>query len=266
MLKRPARMTASVAALLTATTAFAEPTIEELDMRMRAMENTMQSILELLQEQQATGTSPAAASSNDTAEAPAAVPAGYQMGGLYLDVFTRVFADNNEYVGMLYDPKKLPNGPVGVPAGSALIKAPNSFDYGAFGEESALSGFRQADALVGVQWSGVLQIEEDGEHTFLVQIKKNGRSSATTCRSVLRVSDKVVADALADYSGGGEQVDMAQSTQTLAKGIYDFSLWTNCQLQKDARGFDSIVTTVGLAAPGDRAPKPIPPERFGVQP
>lgn len=264
MLNRPVRLTASIAVMLTATTAFAEPTIEELDMRMRAMENTMQSILELLQDQQATETSPAAAPASETVQVPAAVPAGYQMGALYLDVFTRKFS-GQEYGLMEYDPSKLPDGPEGVPAGSAIIAAPVTFEYGSFGEEAALNGFRKADALVGVQWFGTLFVKNAGAHTFALNLKREEARGAATCRSVLRVSDKVVADVMAEYNGPGEQIDTAQSTQTLETGAYNFSLWTNC-LRTREEGFDIISTTISLAAPGDRAPKPISPEQFGVQP
>ncbi|WP_146038019.1 hypothetical protein [Tabrizicola aquatica] len=264
MLNRPARLTASIAAMLTATTAMAEPTIEELDMRMRAMENTMQSILELLQEQQATGTSPAVAPSNDSAEAPAAVPAGYQMGALYLDVFTRTFS-NNEYTDMFYNPGKLPDGPMGVPSGSAISKVGGAFSFGAFSEEATLSQFSKADALVGVQWSGVIEIEEEGPHTISIQLKK-GSKSVGSCRSVLRLSGKIIADAKGDYRGDNdEQIDVAQTTQDLTTGLYDFSLWTTCVNNRE-NAMQVVSTEVSIAAPGDRAPKPISPERFGVQP
>lgn len=263
MLKRTVRLTASVAAMLAATTAIAEPTIEELDVRMRAMENNMQSILELLQAQQGIGTSPAAAPSNKTTEAPAAVPAGYQMGAIYLDVFTRKFADI-EYNQMGSNPDKLPEGPQGVPSGSALIAAPADFKYGSFSEEASLAGFRKADALVGVQWFGTFFVNQRGDHTFALNLKREEQPGAATCRSVLRVSGKVVADVLARYNSSNEQVDTAQSTQTLDVGAYDFSLWTNCMRTRE-QGFDIISTTISLAAPGDRAPKPIPPEQFGVQ-
>jgi hypothetical protein len=146
---------------MTATTAFAEPTIEELDMRMRAMENTMQSILELLQEQQASNGALSSAPTDANEDVVAATPVGYQMGALYLDVFTTRVSED-QVKKMRYDPSLLPDGPVGVPSGSALINAAEAFAYGAFTNEAALSSFADADALVSVQWFGSLEITEAG--------------------------------------------------------------------------------------------------------
>jgi len=245
----------------------AQTTIEDLDQRVRGLETGMQAILEILQSQQGSADTTTAATSTTAEETPAPAPAGYQMGGLYLDVFTRAFTDD-ERDNFWYSPEKLPNGPQGVPAGSSLIKAPTSFAYAAFAKEAATSSFRQAKAVIGVQWSGILVVEKAGTHTFAVQIKKRQNNvGVTSCRSTLRINDKIVADALSNYRSNGskEQIDNVQSAQELTAGIYDFSLWTNCNLRKED-GFDDVVTSVSLAAPGDRAPKPIPPERFGVQP
>lgn len=263
MLKRTTRLTASVAALLTASTAFAEPTIEELDMRMRAMENTMQSILELLQEQQSANAAPTATPAPEGTEMPV-VPAGYQMGAIYLDVFTKPITDDELYQ-LRADPAKLPSGPNGVPSGSVLIKPTGSFSYGAFTKEASLAPFADADALVSVQWFGVLEIKAAGEHTIAIQLKK-GNDDVGTCRSVLRLSGTVVADAKGNYGfTSREQVDVAQSTQELSPGLYDFSLWTTCAGSRD-NALKVVTTEISVAAPGDRAPKPISPDRFGVQP
>lgn len=243
--------------------AAAEPTIAELDQRIRALEASVQTLTQLLQAQQA---APAASvASTESSGATAATPSAYQMGALYLDVFTQKFS-RDEYRSMRNDPAKLPNGPKGVPNGSAIIAAPEEFSYGGFSAESSLAGFQKADALVSVQWSGSFFVDQPGDHTFSLNLKKQANFGVFGCRSVLRVSDEVVADVMGYYGGNGkEQIDTAQSTKTLTSGVYNFSLWTSC-LREDDRAFDLIATTISLAAPGDRAPKPIPPERFGVQP
>ena len=267
MPKRTTRIVLALAALLTATTAVAGPTVEELDQRMRAMEGTMQSILELLQAQQTAGGAPTSAPAAAAADAPTTAPAGYQMGALYLDVYTKTF-QKSEYSAMRNDPSALPNGPQGVPVGSVLIKPPANFGYGAFLKEQELASYRTVAANLSVQWSGVLLIQKAGEYNFSVQLKKTGNAGAYTCRSVLRISDKIVADAKGNYHGNlwHDQVDVAQSTQALTEGVYEFSLWNTCLRDNDDDVFDRISTSIMVAAPGYRAPKPISPEQFGVQP
>jgi len=265
MLKRSILLATSLAALLAGTTAIAQtPTNEELDLRMRAMESTMQTMLELLQAQQGAVATTAGATTTAAEETPAPAPAGYQMGGLYLDVFTRTFS-KDAYGDMYFDPSKLPDGPNGVPVGSVLIKSPDTYRWGAFVKEAALAGFKDADALVGVQWSGVLEVLKAGPHTISIQLKK-GNKSVGSCRAVLRLSSKIVADAKGTYKGNNdEQIDVAQSTQELTPGLYDFSIWTTCVGDRD-NSLEVVSTDLRMAAPGDRAPKPIALERFGVQP
>lgn len=264
MIARPARLAASVAALLNATTAFAEPTVQELDTRMRAMENTMLSILELLQAQQAAGGAPTNTPTAAATEVPTAAPAGYQMGGIYLDVFPISFSGGSHSSNYV-DPAKLPDGPSGVPSGSVIIKSPDTFRWGDFVQEAELSGFKNADALIGVQWSGVIEIQETGPHTISLQLNK-GSERAGSCRSVLRLSGKIIADAKGTYEESrAAQVDVAQSTQELEAGLYEFSLWTTCAGNRE-NSLKIITSDINMAAPGDRAPKPIPPDRFGVQP
>jgi len=257
-------VSAAVVGLQCGVPAHAEPTIAELDQRVRALENTVQTMLELLEAQQNGAVSAVAAPAASSEAASPAVPAGYQMGALYLDVFTMKFSRDEE-IAMRGTPVKLPDGPQGVPVGSANVKTPGSFDYGAFVAEPSLAGFKNADAIVGVQWSGFLEIRNPGPHVFSLQLKKE-QGRLQSCRSVLRVAGKVVADSLGDYNEGyDEQVDVDQSTEELTTGLYEFSLWTTCS-RYPTDAFAIVSTSLAMAAPGDRAPKPISPEQFGVQP
>lgn len=268
MLNRPARMTATLAAMLTATTAFAEPTIEELDTRMRAMENTMQSILELLQEQQAANQVPTAGTPDASPIASSATA-----GGLYMDVFVRAISreEKNAIDACCSpDPSNMPDGPKGVADASVIVQVPVQFDYGAFLDQPALAHVRSAKGLVGVQWSGYLNIQEPGDYTFSLAMNRAKGSGLPACRSTLRLEGKVITDVAVFYSGWGsggasnERSDVDQAKEPLAKGLYSFSLWTNCLRYEDS-GFKLLATELKMAGPRDRSLGPIPPEMFQTE-
>lgn len=240
----------------------AEPTNAELDQRLRAVEGNIQTILELLKAQQTSTSDGGTATTSDIGAAPEVLSAGYQMGALYLDVFT----GEKQNEGMRYDPSKIPATPKGLPAGSSVIQANSSFGYSDFLKESSLAGLGKADALVSIRWSGVLLVTTSGDHTFSIQLKKDENTRVESCRSVLQVNNELVVDTLGDYPWSREQIDTAQGAEALAPGYYDISISIACyrdRMSQEAYGGVSVALT--LAAPGDRAPKPIPPERFGIR-
>lgn len=258
-------VSAAVVSLQCGVPAHAEPTIAELDQRVRALENTVQTMLELLEAQQNGAVSAVAAPAASSEAASPAVPAGYQMGALYLDVFTAEVS-KSERETMYRDPAMLPDGPNGAPVGSAIVELGVSFDYGALLKQPELAGFSKADALLGLSWAGFLQVTEAGPHTISVQLKRTEGNFGGSCRSVLRMSGKVVADALGRYPTTAEKVEVAQTVQQLEPGMYEISLWTTCAVTYQDTALESVSTSLAVAAPGDRAPKSIPVERFGVQP
>jgi hypothetical protein len=245
--------------------AVAEPTIAELDQRVRALESTVQTMLELLEAQQNAGVSTVATPAASSEAASSSVPAGYQMGALYLDVFTAEVS-KSERETMYRDPAMLPDGPNGAPVGSVIVEPGVSFDYGELLKQPELAGFSKADALLGLSWAGFLQVTEAGPHTISVQLKRTEGNFGGSCRSVLRMSGKVVADALGRYPTTAEKVEVAQTVQQLEPGMYEISLWTTCAVTYQDTALERVSTSLAVAAPGDRAPKSIPVERFGVQP
>lgn len=242
--------------------ALAEPTNAELDQRVRALEEAVETLTQLLQAQQAGAK--ADGGSTETGDTASATPLGYQMGAVFLDVYVLPMSSQDDDL-FRDDPGHLPNSPVGVPSGSAMIKASDGFRFGDFRKDPTLAPYANATGLTQVRWSGSILIQEDGPHTFLMQLKrdKGNRLNQGTCRTTLRVADKTIIDIKAKYRTYDDQVDAGQSTEELVAGMYDFSIWQNCW---SPGSYDQNSLVLSVAAPGDRSPKPIPPERFGVQP
>jgi hypothetical protein len=256
-------LSASCVALCFSLPVQAEPTVAELDQRVRALEEAVQTLTQLLQAQQ--GGASATGAPSETGQNAAVIPAGYQMGALYLDVFT-LESSKSDLEAMYRDPSKLPLGPTGSPVGSALVEPGSGFDYGALLQHPELEGFANADALLGLSWTGFLEVSEGGPHTISLQLKRTEGNFGGSCRSVLRMSGKVVADALGRYPTTAEKLDVSQTEQNLEPGMYEISLWTTCAVTYRNEALGRVSTSLLVSGPGDRAPKQIAPERFGVQP
>lgn len=250
MLNRPARLTASLAAMLTATAAFAEPTIEELDMRMRAMENTMQSILELLQEQQAT---------TGAATAEAAAPTPERFSGLMLGICP---------MNLTRD-EKVPNDCEGLPAATVRVSATNQYAFDDAMNVGALAPFAKVgdDQALALVWTGQILIEKAGKHYFQVNLQTTGKTAGAVrggCYSKVVLNGQDIARAAGGISWTGDKPNYTdQGEINLEPGYYDFSVVMACtfDLHVDFH-LRQMSSTVSFAEPGGSSLGPIPEDRL----
>lgn len=244
--------------LLTAHAAIAQSSeVEALKRRMSDVETKLDAIYDLLQKQNAPSLRvkpvPSASSSASASDAPA----GY-VPGMYLDVFA------SGLVSRTYD--DLPGEPAGFPSGSVTIEPRNAFAYGALLEEGSLKNFAStSNSLVGVRFSGKLRIGSVGPHSFQIAVN-NTSQGWQFCISTISLSGQKIAEVklIHGYSANSQEV------KSLSSGLYDYSIFIVC---KDPNGgsngsavrFRSIAVAVLMAEPGDRAPKPIPTDRFFIK-
>jgi hypothetical protein len=247
------------AAIASGASAQPAPTTQDLDRRMRTMEQNMETILRLLQSQQ--GGQPAIGAT--APQVAPSLPAPRVRGGvLNLDVFARPVSDQDRSI-QGNDPARLPNGPNGIPSGTTLISAPAKFLYADFVGQSALSRFQSFQGNLGLSWNGVIQITDEGQHTFELEIAQD-QTQLSTCRGVLRVNNEIVVDTQYQVRGWNDSATQ-QGGRRLSPGVYAFSIWLICsRFQTGSDSFRTITSTVTMAGPRDRAALPIPPARFGV--
>jgi len=243
----------------------AQPTVEDLDQRLRAVEGNLQEILMLLKGQQEA--EPAAA---QEAQAPV-VPTGYQWGALFLDVFSSPMSDQD--VRNIWNAREnVPDAPSNAPLESILVQVPSAFKWGALLDDAKTAKYAKSEGNLRIQWSGVFHAIKDGEHTFVANLsRESGREGPAACRGIVKLNEKPVLDirvyAAQDQSGAYEYAAFNVNEQgkvSLAPGVYDFSFFLTC-LGNNEEAMKNTVATLRLIEPGDRAPKPIPPERFGIR-
>jgi hypothetical protein len=243
--------------------AVAEPTNAELDLRLRAVENTLQTILELLQEEQTAASAVAEAQTGGIEETADTMPVGYRSGAMYIDVLSAPMT--NDDVFRIVRGAPLPENPPSAPMASVIVPAPSSFDWGFVQTHDETSSFASAEGNLQVQWSGMLQVTSEGDHVFMVKLgRAEGGQGPEACRSVLRLNQKKMVDA-SWFGSEWRSFDVnAQGKEALAPGAYEFNLFLTC-IGNRADAFKNTKVAVLLKAPNDRAPKPIPPERFGIR-
>ncbi|WP_146038018.1 hypothetical protein [Tabrizicola aquatica] len=252
--------------------AVAEPTNAELDQRLRAVEGNISAILELLKAQQATTSSDALAA--------AAPETGYSWGGLYLDVFLLPLSEQE--LSLIYEAKQdIPSAPQNSPVASTTVKAPTSFKWGALSQQAELSRYVQSENSLQVRWSGVFNVINDGKHTFVLNLFRNGGEfGPAMCRSVLAISEEPVLDIEARPKGAVDftrtvripgrpteylPFDVSKQTDVdLVQGVYDISIFLTCFGNRED-AMKGTQVELRLLEPGDRAPKAISPERFGIR-
>lgn len=121
----------------------------------------------------------------------------------------------------------------------------------------------------------------EGKHTFLLNLfRDGGEFGPAMCRSVLTMSEEPVLDAEARPKGAVDftrtvripgkpteylPFDISKQTDVdLVQGVYDISIFLTCFGNRED-AMKGTQVELRLLEPGDRAPKPIPPERFGIR-
>ena len=229
------------------------PTNQELDQRLRGVEQNVQTILDLLRQQQGASQSTSASQ----AGAPA-LRAGMTLGVCPLQ------------------PKQgggLPDNCTGMPALSAHVPAPEEFSFeDAFkNAEMAQFGRLGYGGMLGMQWSGVLRVTQSGKHTFQANIHFSGQTAGATdggCRAVLRLNDKTVVHAAGNFSWTGSKPNSytEQASENLSPGFYKISVFVSCVFDRNPEyHIRQVGARITLAEPGDTALKPLPVDRIGVR-
>lgn len=244
--------------------AIAEPTNAELDQRLRAVEGNIQTILELLKAQQANPAAEDPANTKAAADA-AGAPSGYQWGVLFMDVFSNPVSRDE---GNALFKQGGPSAPSNAPLASVSDKPPSIFAGKQVMAYPETARFDEVDGNLQIQWSGVFEAKNSGEHIFFLDLMKNQPrplQGPSICRSVLRSNDEIIVDLSFTYGPGYE--DFASSKQGaigLAPGVYDFSVFLTCWGGRDAF-IEAVEAGVRLMEPGERSPKPISPDRLGIR-
>lgn len=124
----------------------------------------------------------------------------------------------------------------------------------------------RAQANVQVHWNGVLRIDAQGQHAFVLELSKAEGFGIGNCRGVLRLNDQIVIDNGINFRfrGPNVQSSLIQGARNLAPGAYDFSLFVTC-VRDNNDAFGLVTASLAMAGPGDRVPRPIAADRLGVR-
>lgn len=241
---------------------------EDINQRVDRIEQKLNALIDLLERQQAPQ-SPAAssaepaeseydggASSNETASS-------FRPGVLNLDLYANTLARDQQRK-MNFDASEMPDGPLNAPAGSAVVNVSTSFAYDAFIKIQNLSRFKNADALVSIAWTGQVSIPDSGDYVFQSELSKDRGYGVGSCKTVLRLNGQKITQAKFDASDGQSTSNVEQGKISLAKGLYDFSVWLSCVRYSSNDNLDQTSVFVSVVEPGARAPKPIPAEWLGI--
>lgn len=234
--------------------------IDELANRVTGIETKLDALLELLQKQSSGNTSgsqtspvssQASVTTPQTTTNTASTPSGLRPG-VNLDIYT--IALNRD--------ERLPASPVGVPAGSLIIKGEQPFNLAAF---NGMDGLRQyanpSGKSIGQLYTGYVNFEVTGEYVFQASIKKsrNVYIGPDICSTSVLVDGHLIANVVMRVDRG--QSEAENGVANLEKGLHQVSLWSIC----DSRGYDSLLTAqVAVKGPSDRAPKIIDASQFLV--
>jgi len=243
---------------------FAEPTNAELDQRLRAVEGTIATILELLKQQQGGVAAPVEASAA-TPAGVAPVLAGYQWGRLFMDVFSNPVSRDE---GNALFERGGPSAPSNSPLASIADAPPTVFAAKQMLEYPDTARFDDVDGNLQLQWTGVFEAKAAGEHVFVVDLVKNAPrrlEGPAVCRTVARLNNEAIVDLT--FVHGQSSKDFSSSKQgnvALEPGIYDFALFLTCWGGRDAF-IEATEVSVRFIEPGQRSPAVIPSDRFGIR-
>lgn len=231
---------------------------QDLEKRVDALERKIDAVLELMQQQ---------TNAKSASSAPSAVPAAKQatasnstlerlrMEQLYLDVFTLPSTKKGE----------VPISVDEIAAGSEPVEA-GSFKFGDFTKLDETRGLSSYEGGILQSWNGVLNIEKDGSHTFLLIGKKEQTKLAlyNDCKTALFLNSEEITSISFNTDGFKEKKWTAQGKVPLQKGLYEFDFRLACRENNPATR-DNVEIELRIASPDDRSAKPIPANLFGIK-
>ncbi len=253
---------ASVGLWLATATAFAQPapTNQELDQRLRGLERNMEQMLDLLRRQQGGGQPPAP--SGTASPSQPAVQPGLR-AGLTLDLFTLPLIEQKWANDKRND--DVPTAPTGLAAASSAVGPTNGFSYGAFLSNQTMSRFSGNIASdVGLLWDGLVQVSEQGRHTFQIEMVFAENSLAGRCVTQIQLNNQTVINLAGHNPNDYATTYTSQGAQQLAVGTYQFRVWLACSRWNRSRAVDyrKIQVNIFTAGPNDRAPQPLQTSRI----
>lgn len=199
------------------------------------------------------------AQSPEVAQLPgaAATPAAqtrYRAGFQHLDVYTpkNVEADN------------LPTGPVGVAAASSTTEA-GELKFGAYTNIPETKHLASYEGPILISHSSLYQVETDGDYTFVLSPKVDGRFRAGNidCQAYLSIEGKTIVKVPFRFKGFG-QAWSDQGSARLSKGYYQMDLGVACEMVSTELQ-ERLTVSLAVAEPGNRAAGPIQPERLVIE-
>jgi len=231
----------------------AQPTVEELDVRMRAMETSLQSILDILQAQQGGAGTTAGASTVPADKAPT------RYSGLIVGVCPMDLTRDG----------KVPNACEGLAAATAQVKVPNVYAFDDAMNVAALTNFTKVgdDQALLMAWRGELIVDKAGPHSFQVVLSTTGKTAGAVrggCYAKVVLNGQDIARAAGGISWTGDQPNYTdQGEIELTPGPYDYEVLLACSfnLHVDFH-LRQISAQVAFAEPGDSAFRAIPSEQL----
>ncbi len=239
------------------------PSNQELDQRLRGVEKNIEQMLDLLRRQQ--GGSQAPTSAAPVVPSQPVVQPGIRPG-LTLDLYALpLIEQRHDYTKTQPIVDEVPTAPTGVAAATGMVGPTNSFSYGAFLSNQSMSRFSGNIASdVGLMWDGLIQVTDQGRHTFQVELAFAEQSYTRRCVTEVRLNNQTIANVAGVNPNGGATTYTTQGMQQLAVGTYQFQVWLACSRWDRFRAVDyrKIQVKIFTAGPNDRAPQPLQASRL----
>jgi hypothetical protein len=255
------------AALVIATVPSTAQTVEDLDRRMRVLEENMSRML-LLMEQM--NPQPPAIG-NGGADNVVPIAPRRMSSRLNLSVCPLQVGSD----------RRLPQECQGLAPASARVSAPENFGFAAALRQPAIMDFFNIEdgGVVGIRWEGQIQMEKVGEHSFQISLRLlEGRDnpSRVVCRARLLLGGEEIVQAASEFeTAQTNAIEVHQGKINLEAATYHFEVFVVCfaaadrlrtvLLNADLRPvLERVRVEISFAEPGDRALKPLPTSRLGT--
>jgi hypothetical protein len=198
-------------------------------------------------------------------------------------------ADNQLVSGMqlsvcplsLDNDRRLPDACQGMAPASVQVRPEARLGFDAALKNGTLGPFTKIKegGVIGARWTGVLAVGKNGGHDFQLALAYSGKEYAgkVACRAVLRLAGQDVVRGFAEFvSDQNNPIVVEQGNQSLEPGLYDMEVFLSCFTAFDrlrtvvsnpdmTRYLQGVSMTLSFAEPRDKALKPIPADRIGVQ-
>lgn len=177
--------------------------------------------------------------------------------------------------------RRLPDACQGMAPASVQVRPEARLGFDSALKNDTLGPFTKVKegGVIGARWTGVLAVGKNGGHDFQLAMAYSGKEYAgkVACRAVLRLAGQEVVRGFAEFvSDQNNPIVVEQGNQSLEPGLYDMEVFLSCFTAFDrlrtvvsnpdmTRYLQGVSVTLSFAEPGDKALKPIPADRIGIQ-